>query len=754
MIFFINQNYQLNLLIMQNHFLQKSKEGLILLNLIFLGLNLSAQTWQQLGDPPFFKHHSNGFGFDGKAYVIEGTNQNDGPNGVSNEVWEYTASTDSWTQLADFPGEARAIAIGDDWNGKYYYGFGSSGNELLSDLWEFDPVTNTFTELPSCPCEGRTHPALVAHNDKIFMGSGSANYDDLNDWWEYDMLTQEWSQKPNIPGPNRHHPFQFAIGDFIYVGGGHVNNWIQYNPATEEWVEIDNAPQGRVAGAQFNYGGYGFVLGGDDGGHDHVPDSETFMRYDADADDWDELPSLPNGSRWAPSSFIIDTDLYFLGGLSSNYESDSSLWKFDLTILDCLPADDMVATNVTDTYAELFWDGNDNSVADTLRWRRVGDASWNVIPNPQVVFVLDNLEACEDYEFVVTSDCASLTTNSDIYTFKTDGCCTNPSISINDVSNNSSSLEWDDILAADNYDIRWRVVGSSDWNNETLNETNFELNDLTECTEYELQFKSICDIEDIDYSESIIILTKGCGACLDNEYCAPNQYLDGDYSYINEVRINNYVNTTGSDSGYGNYAIPNDETLLIGSFFTLSIEPYAEFGGDNLIAWIDFNGNGSFENNEKIVDETFVDNEVTESILIPNTATTGLTRMRIIYGYAFSYGEPTNPCDNGDYFFGEAEDYCLNIVSIINNQEELGNNQETFSVFPNPFQNTIQLKRKSSLDSKFDLTILNVIGEKMMELNQFDLSNPIDLSKVPSGIYFIQIGDESNFSQTIKVIKR
>jgi len=223
-------------------------ESSFILLFIFCCLNnSSAQSWEQLNDSPFIDDHTNGFGFEGKAYVFRGIPRNNG-NGDANEVWVYTPETDTWELIGEFPGAARRISIGDDWNGKYYYGFGIGGPDgLLNDLWEFDPVDNSFTQLPSCPCVGRSHPSLIAHNDKIFMGAGSSFGGDLKDWWEYDMITQEWTQKEDIPGTIRHHMFHFSSGEYVYVGGGHVENWNRWDPALDEWTPIDDLPKGRVA---------------------------------------------------------------------------------------------------------------------------------------------------------------------------------------------------------------------------------------------------------------------------------------------------------------------------------------------------------------------------------------------------------------------------------------------------------------------------------------------------------------------------
>jgi len=314
---------------------------LLTFSLLFSVLFLSAQEWEQLNNVPFEAHHSNGFGIGDKAYILKGAHDAD-PEYYSNEFWEYTAATDTWNQLSNFPGEARHIAIGDDWNGKYYYGFGSNGQGAMTDIWEFNPAVG-FTQLPSCPCVGRTHPAFVAHNDKIFMGSGSTANGDLKDWWVYDMITQEWSQKDDIPGQERHHPFQFGIDGFIYVGGGHRTNWSAYNIETEEWTEIDNYPEGRVAGTQFSYGGKGYTLSGDNRFHEALMPGDYFLEYDPALDEWEVLPSHPGSNRWACSSFIINEYVYLFGGYTSG--DDGRMWRYQIGEPEAPSSTSEIATN-------------------------------------------------------------------------------------------------------------------------------------------------------------------------------------------------------------------------------------------------------------------------------------------------------------------------------------------------------------------------------------------------------------------------
>ena len=293
---------------------------------------VQAQDWVQVTSlPNAFNetHHSFAFSFDDMGYIVAGNSD----SGMRDDFYQYDPVNDSWTELTPFPGAARGFAIGDTWDGKAYFGFGYDGTSLLNDLWVFDPSNMSWTELASCPCAERTHPAMIAHNGKVFVGLGSSASGNMNDWWEYDIALNTWSQKDDLPSLSRHHPYQFGIDDHLYTGFGHgnaiFNDWFRYDIAGETWTQVATLPaEGRVAGTQFSYDGLGYVLSGDGDDHGSMNTGE-FWAYDPVTDTWDELPSHPEGSRWAPASFIINGEVYIINGTSfSQYVTQ--IYKFDL----------------------------------------------------------------------------------------------------------------------------------------------------------------------------------------------------------------------------------------------------------------------------------------------------------------------------------------------------------------------------------------------------------------------------------------
>lgn len=306
--------------------------------LTVIALQLNAQTWTQLGNPPASyeaRNHPVTFSIGDFAYIGTGAG-----NFYNPDFYRYDPSNDSWTALANFPGGARSFAYGVANAGKGYVGFGlvatSTGATYYDDLWEFDPVTNAWTKLADCPGSGRRHPAMVATPGKIFVGCGDGPNGNLNDWWEYDIASNTWDQKPNLPSFVRHHPYFFEAGGDAYVGFGHNGQSIykdmyRYTPSTSTWTAMPDIPaQGRVAGTQFGYDGKGYLLSGQGETHNNLATGE-FWEFDPSNSSWAQLTAHPGTGRWAPGSFVIGNVVYLTSGSPGSPQTDvSDLWKFDM----------------------------------------------------------------------------------------------------------------------------------------------------------------------------------------------------------------------------------------------------------------------------------------------------------------------------------------------------------------------------------------------------------------------------------------
>ena len=317
-------------------------KNLLLLALITLPLVGFSQLWNQVSN--FIgegRHHPITFSNNNYGFVMSGSNLND--------AYKYNKSNDTWTQLQNVPFSSRSYSYGVNIGDKAYMGFGFGQNgQFPTDWWQYDMNNDSWLQLANFPGIGRLHPAMIVVNNKIFVGCGNNSSGNLGDWWEYDVLTNVWTQKSNIIGNNRHHPYYFGIGNYAYVGFGHgslpgpgsnpssspyiYNDFYKYDPAIDTWTQLANFPsEARVAGNQFSFNGKGYIISGD--GNDHSPlSSGEFWQYTPSNDSWIQLPSHPGDALWAPGTFVIGCDVYFLLGLNSNNGTyPNAVYKYTLS---------------------------------------------------------------------------------------------------------------------------------------------------------------------------------------------------------------------------------------------------------------------------------------------------------------------------------------------------------------------------------------------------------------------------------------
>jgi len=317
-------------------------KNFLLLALITLPLVGFSQLWNQVSN--FIgegRHHPITFSNDNYGFVLSGSNLND--------AYKYDKSNNTWTQLQNVPFSSRSYSYGVNIGDKAYMGFGFGQNgQFPTDWWQYDMNNDSWLQLANFPGIGRLHPAMIVVNNKIFVGCGNNSSGNLGDWWEYDVLTNVWTQKSNIIGNNRHHPYYFGIGNYAYVGFGHgslpgpgsnpssspyiYNDFYKYDPAIDTWTQLANFPsEARVAGNQFSFNGKGYIISGD--GNDHSPlSSGEFWQYTPSNDSWIQLPSHPGDALWAPGTFVIGCDVYFLLGLNANNGTfPISVYKYTLS---------------------------------------------------------------------------------------------------------------------------------------------------------------------------------------------------------------------------------------------------------------------------------------------------------------------------------------------------------------------------------------------------------------------------------------
>lgn len=218
-----------------------------------------------------------------------------------------------------------------------------------------------------------------------------------------------------------------------------------------------------------------------------------------------------------------------------------------------------------------------------------------------------------------------------------------------------------------------------------------------------------------------------------------NVYLEGE-----TVTLDN--DSTGGGSCYEDYTLKFAPDLNPGEDYTLSVTAdNATLNEDKMIAWIDFNGNKSFETEEIVLDFTYgMDTHtVIGNFTVPAETPPGDYRMRIRVGWLFS---TLGPCNGIGW--GETEDYVVTVREIVGVEE---NEKSQFTYFPNPVTEILTLTATQDIVS---VSAYNLLGQKVLNNKMVSSDGNVDVSSLEAGIFIFQVTFDGGRVENFKVVKR
>ena len=141
-------------------------------------------------------------------------------------------------------------------------------------------------------------------------------------------------------------------------------------------------------------------------------------------------------------------------------------------------------------------------------------------------------------------------------------------------------------------------------------------------------------------------------------YCTASATCD---EYISNVTVGTINNSSAcTTGGYANYTAISTN-MSSGTSYTVTVTNGLPYTGDQCGIWIDWNHDYDFSDPGEAITVTGGTTTFTATIVPPDGATIGSTRMRV----RITYTGTISPCGSSSY--GETEDYTVNIVPPPNN---------------------------------------------------------------------------------------
>ncbi|MEN9346981.1 MAG: hypothetical protein RLZZ77_492 [Bacteroidota bacterium] len=375
----------------------------------------------------------------------------------------------------------------------------------------------------------------------------------------------------------------------------------------------------------------------------------------------------------------------------------------------------------------INWGSFENQSIFHVRYRETG-GEWIETTNINAAsFILSGLTACTTYEVEVAALCDTETSEwSNTFSFTTEGCCVNPDgITVHRQWGNEVYISWNPVFAAESYTIQ--VFSGADLV-QTITSTTPEwqqINELTPCSYYNILVTSDCPAA--DEAVPFTLFTQGCTDCGTHTYC--NVSANSASEWIANVQIGALNNSTESEpNGYGDYT---DLGFQLGTSTTAFINVTPGYSGtaysESIKAWIDYNGDGIFSDNELIFSPAPSNSMVSGSFTVPSNSIGAMTlRVAMSYNTQFGGGAPAVPC--GTIAFGEVEDYCVDIQAFISVEEK---DDASLFMYPNPADTQIVLAQRGVH------AIYTLQGQKVISGQHGEMST-LDISSLAAGIYVVE----------------
>lgn len=294
------------------------------------------------------------FTIDRQVFIGLGYNPNtiDAENvedGYFRDFYMFDADLDNWIQIASFPGELReqAVSFSDGTYGYVGLGYNRELDLEMRDFWRYDPDADVWEKRDN-DFKGSARWGAVgfAIGGYGYVGTG---FDDggtyKGDFYRYDPANDEWTQLENFKGDKRRGAFAFVMDGKAYIGGGTNNDsystdFYRFDPdpdADEVWTSLeitdddDNDYDDFVDAVQ-RYQGVAFVFNGKayigTGLNSSSSVTRTFFEFDPTDNDWNDVNSFEGNPRNLAVAFVVGEKAYVgTGGNGTSRYDDIWEWR-------------------------------------------------------------------------------------------------------------------------------------------------------------------------------------------------------------------------------------------------------------------------------------------------------------------------------------------------------------------------------------------------------------------------------------------
>jgi len=248
-------------------------------------------------------------------------------------VESFDLKSKKWTKLKESPLEMHHFQAVTYDNEAWVLGAFTGGyphETPIPNIYIFNPAKNEWRVGPEIPVDRRRGAAgVLVHNEKVYMVCGiqDGHWDGHVAWLdEYDPKTDQWKKMPDAPHV-RDHVQATVIDNKIYVAGGRrstakIGQVLEltepavdvFDFTTNQWTtlpESSNLPTQRAGNASVVQGKSMLVIGGESG--QQIPAHSEVEAFNTKTMTWETLPPLKQG-RHGTGAVNVNGKIFIVAG--------------------------------------------------------------------------------------------------------------------------------------------------------------------------------------------------------------------------------------------------------------------------------------------------------------------------------------------------------------------------------------------------------------------------------------------------------
>jgi len=236
--------------------------------------NPSTDTWaSEAAFPGTTRYLSAEFSLNGLGYIVCGFS-GEVPGNYVNDVWSYDPTANSWTQKSNFPGGARENMVCFTIGNTGYAGMGATSDGMgsyfvESDWYKYDGSTDTWTELNTFPGDALYGAYTFVINGQGYVVNGmdqngvyyNTTIGPSNKVWEYTPSSDSWSLVGLFPDTAIYQGASSSSSIAGYMGFGAVDftssentsRYYRYGPGTAPYSCTVSVSQYEISNAVYNF---------------------------------------------------------------------------------------------------------------------------------------------------------------------------------------------------------------------------------------------------------------------------------------------------------------------------------------------------------------------------------------------------------------------------------------------------------------------------------------------------------------------